>query len=172
MQKKTVKTEEYSIDDLDNLIESIKKRTFLNEEQIATNLGYNEGYISQVRSRGKVSGKFIRALKRAHPETLQNANFSRETDANNQSNETSTENPEKKNSLEKSIENLTETGKIQAQNERMRIENEKVTVESIQKLIALLEQQYGKKIGPTLPPSGTPGTKTRNPRKQKKSAHS
>jgi DNA-directed RNA polymerase specialized sigma subunit len=61
---------------------------------------------------------------------------------------------DKKQSLEKSIENLTE--------------NELRTTAVIERLVALLEQHYGK--GPTLAPPGTPGTETLNPRKNKKPA--
>jgi hypothetical protein len=98
----------------------------------------------------------------------------------NVSNETAKlplEDLEKKQSLERSIENLTRTGEInahnetiRAENEKMRIENDKITVESIRRLVDLLEEKYGKRVGPTLPPVGTPGTKNHNPRKQKKPA--
>lgn len=53
----------YSIEDMDALINSIKSKESLTEEQIAEKLGYNSGYISQVRSRGEVSVKFINTLK-------------------------------------------------------------------------------------------------------------
>jgi uncharacterized protein YnzC (UPF0291/DUF896 family) len=52
------------------LIESIKKATFLSEEEICKRMNYNEGYISQVRTRNKVSGKFIESLKREFANSL------------------------------------------------------------------------------------------------------
>lgn len=53
----------YSIKDLDSSIESIKKESGLTEEQIASKLGYNSGYISQTRTRGIVTDKFIERLR-------------------------------------------------------------------------------------------------------------
>lgn len=98
MPKNTVKVEEYSINDLNRLIESIKKRTGLSEEAISAGIKYNEGYIAQTRSRGKVPSKFMQALKAAYPETLQNANEVNEPIPTYES----------RTVLEKSIENLTQ----------------------------------------------------------------
>lgn len=44
MQYRDQKIENYSIDDLNALIESIKKATNLTEEEISKRLKYNEGY--------------------------------------------------------------------------------------------------------------------------------
>lgn len=63
----------YSINQLNTLIESIKTDTGLTEEEIAGRVGYNEGYISQTRTRGEVSNKFMESLKREFP-AGQNAN--------------------------------------------------------------------------------------------------
>lgn len=59
----------------------------------------------------------------------------------------------KKQSLEKSIQNLTE--------------NELRTTAIIERLVAILEKQYGMGV-PQLAPPGTEGTETNNPRKTKK----
>lgn len=61
-------SKQFSIDDMDSLINAIKSKESLTEEQIAERLGYNLGYISQVRSRGEVSVKFINTLKLAFAE--------------------------------------------------------------------------------------------------------
>lgn len=87
------------INTMDALINSIKIRNpALTEEGIAVQMGYNEGYISQSRSRGKVSKKFLNQLA-IFLERLQNANKVVEA-------------PlavlEEKRSLEKALENLTE----------------------------------------------------------------
>jgi len=58
------KVRDYSIEELNALIESIKRANSLTEEDISKRMGYNEGYISQNRSRGKVSGKFVNSLMR------------------------------------------------------------------------------------------------------------
>lgn len=58
------KTRKYSIEDLDGLITSIKAAENMNEDDITDRLEYNRGYISQIRSRGDVPEKFIKALKR------------------------------------------------------------------------------------------------------------
>lgn len=58
----------YSIEELNTLIESIKKAYSIREEEIAAKIGYNQGYISQCRSRGEVSPKFIQALIREFDE--------------------------------------------------------------------------------------------------------
>lgn len=64
MQKKPPPVEQDLMKELDSLIDSIKRTKELNrEEDIATLLGYNEGYFSQVRSRGKVSDKLINRMK-------------------------------------------------------------------------------------------------------------
>lgn len=73
MQQPTADAEDYSIEDLNRLIESIKRKTGLTEEGIARHLKYNEGYIAQTRSRGKVSVKFTQALQSLLKTGLQNA---------------------------------------------------------------------------------------------------
>lgn len=55
---------EYSMEEFNALIDSIKKAHSLNEEDITRRVKYNEGYISQSRSRGKVSAKFVHSLMR------------------------------------------------------------------------------------------------------------
>jgi Tol biopolymer transport system component len=59
---KTIKY--YSVEELDYLIESIKKAEKLNEGQIAARMGYNEGYLAQVKSRGQIPAKLMNALQR------------------------------------------------------------------------------------------------------------
>lgn len=54
----------YSIDWLNTAISEIKRQQHLTEEGISARLGYNEGYISQTRSRGFVPDKFAKALER------------------------------------------------------------------------------------------------------------
>jgi hypothetical protein len=81
MQQTMPKIEEYSIEEMERLIESIKRKTELNEEEIAKTLKYNQGYISQTRSRGKVSVKFVQALQSLLNTGLQNANIVQEPQA-------------------------------------------------------------------------------------------
>lgn len=76
---KPVVVKKYSIEDVDSLIESIKtSRPELTEEAICLELGRNEGYIAQLRSREKrdntpqVSPKFIASLSQYNA-TLRNA---------------------------------------------------------------------------------------------------
>lgn len=64
MQKKHRNIGQSSLIGFETLIESIKRATNLNEEQISLRLKYNEGYISQTRSRGKASEKLINSLLR------------------------------------------------------------------------------------------------------------
>lgn len=64
---------EFSMDDLDRLIYSIKMATALNEGEIALRLGYNEGYLAQVKSRGVIPGKLIKALEREFRDDLPKA---------------------------------------------------------------------------------------------------
>lgn len=64
MKQKAKKDSEYSIDYMNSLILFISRSSKLTEEQICGRLDYNEGYISQCRSRGNVPGKFIKTLKR------------------------------------------------------------------------------------------------------------
>lgn len=70
----------YSIKEVDVLITSINSLSGETEEAICKALGYNEGYISQLRSREKaeeepqVSPKFYKTLSEYHKRTLQNAN--------------------------------------------------------------------------------------------------
>jgi hypothetical protein len=75
--KKTKKVEKYLMKDVDPLINSIleaDKR--LTEEKICLELEYNEGYISQLRSREKTTGepqvsmKFFNQLKTLHNATI------------------------------------------------------------------------------------------------------
>jgi hypothetical protein len=73
------KAEKYLMADVEPLIDSILKANYnLTEELICLNLGYNGGYISQLRSREKATGepqvsqKFFNQLKNFG---LQNANY-------------------------------------------------------------------------------------------------
>lgn len=52
----------YSIEDLNQLINLIIRATKLDESEISISVGRNAGYISQCRSRGKVSDNFIEVL--------------------------------------------------------------------------------------------------------------
>lgn len=63
MQYKTQNVEENSIDHMECLIKSIKSVKTMTDEQIADDLGYNEKFISQTRSRKDVSPKFIKRLQ-------------------------------------------------------------------------------------------------------------
>ena len=47
-----------------SLIELIKRKFDLNEKQISRRLGYDEGHVAQIKSRGPISDKFVNALKR------------------------------------------------------------------------------------------------------------
>jgi hypothetical protein len=52
-----------SINELETLLNSIMRDNKITEEAICKTVGYNEGYISQCRSRGKVPAKFLNSLK-------------------------------------------------------------------------------------------------------------
>lgn len=80
VKKSSELIKKYSINDVDYLIESIKQADpGMTEERISQELGYNKGYITQMRSREdkekkpKVSPKFYNQIK-GFAETLQNAN--------------------------------------------------------------------------------------------------
>lgn len=79
MESKATSVRNYSMKDIDPLIESIIEATGKTEEWISTTLERNEGYISQLRSREKkegrpqVSRKFYSLLADLHRKTLQNA---------------------------------------------------------------------------------------------------
>lgn len=68
---------DYLINRMEDLIKSIKSALGLTEEAISRRIGYNEGYISQTRSRGSVSKRFIDNLEREFRTELQNANFAK-----------------------------------------------------------------------------------------------
>lgn len=72
MQQKPPNIEENLIAEMEQLITSIKKaENNIGENDLAVNLGYRSGYISECRSRGKASVKFINRLK-GHLATLEN----------------------------------------------------------------------------------------------------
>lgn len=48
--------------EFEKLINQISARTGFNSDEIAAKLGYNKGYISQIKSRKKIPEKFINAL--------------------------------------------------------------------------------------------------------------
>lgn len=112
MQQNQPNAEDYSIEQLNNLIESIKRQENLTEEQIAARLKYNEGYISQVRSRGRVSGKFIANLQREFNIGLQKAK------------------PIAAELSGHSIDNLTESNKVLAEANRTLAEANKTLAEA------------------------------------------
>lgn len=73
MTPKEPSIEQNLIDRLEGLILSIKNiNPLMTEESISADLGYNEGYIAQCRSRKSVSEKFISRLE-TYLERLQNA---------------------------------------------------------------------------------------------------
>lgn len=53
-----------SMEDFEGLLLSIKNATSLSDEAISIRMGYNEGYISQTRSRGKVPEKLFNNMIR------------------------------------------------------------------------------------------------------------
>lgn len=112
MQQQMGNVEDYSINDLETLIESIRRKTGMNEEEIARKLKYNDGYIAQTRSRGKVSIKFIQALQSLLPNTLQIAK-------EGESGYTSL-----------SLNNLTESNKVLAEANRTLAEANKTLAEA------------------------------------------
>jgi hypothetical protein len=63
---------EHSIKEFNALIESIKRATLLNDNEIALRLGYNKGFIAQTRSRGNVSDKVMKSLRLEFQNELQN----------------------------------------------------------------------------------------------------
>lgn len=81
MQKEGKKVRKYLTKEIEPLIKLIDERAGLTEEAICEGLGYNRGYISQLRSREKagegpqVSQKFFNLLNNyANGDLLQNAN--------------------------------------------------------------------------------------------------
>lgn len=130
MTTKRQKTEQ----EINDLLKRIKRKTSLTQEEIAERIGYNRSYISQAKKTD--SEKLYTALYREFRAELENL----------------TNVPEPlfdiKQSLEKSIENLTE--------------NELRTTAVIERLMDMLEEERGKnKMNPpTLPTPGTPGTET------------
>lgn len=85
-QKKVNKTEFYSVDQMEHLINSIKKVKNLSDEEISEATKSAKGYIAQVRSRAKkepsggVSPKFMHKLKSLLANLLQNAKVARIAD--------------------------------------------------------------------------------------------
>lgn len=79
MQPTTQKAEKYSIKDVETLLSSIGVVTSEQEQAVCKALDYNEGYISQLRSREKdtgakqVSPKFFKQVAAFVRSTLQNA---------------------------------------------------------------------------------------------------
>lgn len=71
MKEKQENVEEILISELEDLITIIKSVTSLKEEQISLRSGYNEGYISQTRSRGKVPKKLVQNLIREFRQELE-----------------------------------------------------------------------------------------------------
>ena len=69
MQKKATKVKKYSIKEAEELSSSIRALSRQTEEELCKSLNYNEGYISQLRSRElatgqpQVSEKFLQQLK-------------------------------------------------------------------------------------------------------------
>jgi beta-lactam-binding protein with PASTA domain len=65
MKQKAKKVRDYSIEELDALINRIKQSGIngVTDESISKKAGYNEGYIAQTRSRGKVSAKLMEKIK-------------------------------------------------------------------------------------------------------------
>jgi hypothetical protein len=51
-------------EELISLIELIKRKSGLKENQISRRLGYDEGHVAQIKNRGPISDKFVNALKR------------------------------------------------------------------------------------------------------------
>lgn len=73
MQQKPPVVEENLIDEMERLIVSIKKReNNIQDKDLAKRLGYRPGYISECRSKNKVSEKFVNILKN-HLQSLENA---------------------------------------------------------------------------------------------------
>ncbi len=68
--------EKYSINDLEAVVSAIRKETRLQVGEIEQRLGYNPGYISQTRSKGKVSEKLLRSMVTEFREELARHNIS------------------------------------------------------------------------------------------------
>lgn len=73
MKQKRGNVRKYSIDDMNDLVSSILKGTNDTEEDLASRLGYNKGYITQCRSRGEVADKFILNLQKELKEKTANS---------------------------------------------------------------------------------------------------
>lgn len=71
------KNGKYSIEDLDALVKLIVEATNLDEGQIAKSVNRNEGYISQSRSRKKVSDGFIDLLQMKYASELEELKIKR-----------------------------------------------------------------------------------------------
>lgn len=52
-----------NIEELEKLILQITSSTGLTSNEIAVDMGYNKGYISQIKSRNDIPDKFVNALK-------------------------------------------------------------------------------------------------------------
>lgn len=64
----------YTIKDLEDLLKEVKYRYGLSEEEICEKVGVNPTYISQCRSRKKVSSKFYLNVKEEFPELKNSEN--------------------------------------------------------------------------------------------------
>lgn len=123
MQKPTPKPEDYSINELNDLIETIKKRTKLNEEDISKRMGYNEGYISQTRSRKKVPPKLFNNLLRE---------FRNELNESHKQSETTVSEPEEAYSG-KAVLNLTESNRLIAESNASLADSNKELVQMVKR---------------------------------------
>lgn len=144
MQEKEENIEEYSINEL-NLLISLVKSAFpnLTEESIAKGIGYNEGYISQCRSRDKVSKKFYENVQRSYLGAIK---------------------PYRPPQIqEEDLQEEPSLTFIQGTIERMLSDRERA-LSVIEQLTPLLI----KKGTVLMAPPGTKETETKNPRRQKK----
>lgn len=143
--------------EMEKILDQLKKNGWT-RGAIEKRLNYSENYIDQQLSRGN-NKRFLKALIDLNEQILQNTTSTQQTGDKVDELITVSKEP-----LEKAIMQLTEA------TNRHSIIDERNS-RNIERLITLLEQRFEREHkGPGLAPPGTPGTVTRNPRKEKKSA--
>src|SRR5690349_15948509 len=77
------KSEEYSINDLNDLLKRIQEATSFSENQIEAEINRSYGYLAQTRSRGKVPVALYKLLQSTFKDVLQNTKGHRNGNGHN-----------------------------------------------------------------------------------------
>lgn len=165
MQPNAPLVDDDSINELNQLLLLIKtQKEYSRDEQLALELGYNEGYFSQVRSRGKAPKKLLDTL-RLYSESLPNAKLGKHSpnelyatdmqDTRGVINQLTQSNGH----LSKSIYNYSEAARMQAEAAKLQAENTAAIVEQNRQLMQILTSRLAMIDDDPLmpPPPGTPG---------------